>query len=140
MVRIEKALSAGDVQAETLRAELAQVLQAIGMSQAAVEAVIESGNKELRLAIEVSFAALGKDFAEFGFLLAELINVALSIQETLQRQNAEHEADRKLLESLREELMIIERRTRAFPEYGPGNGQDSRIRGTLSPRRTRVTG
>ena len=89
------------------------------MSQAALEAVIESGNQELRFALEKVFARLSADFVEFGFLLSEVSYAAAEIQETLRRQDAEYEADRQLLREqskqltlLRRELAVIERHTR----------------------------
>jgi hypothetical protein len=117
--RIEAVLDAGGNQADKLQAELAQVLREIGISQAVIAAVVESGNQESRLAMEEAFASLSADFAGFGFLLTDVSNAAVSIQETLQRQDVEHEADRQLLRQqsaqlalLRQELAVIERQTR----------------------------
>jgi hypothetical protein len=117
--RIEAALAGDDDTAKALRAELAGVLREIGMSQAALEEVIQSGNQELQSAMTDSFAKLSTDFAEFGFLLTDLRNATVTIQESLQRQYVANEADRlrarqqsAQLELVGEQLATIERLTR----------------------------
>jgi predicted NACHT family NTPase len=121
--RIEAALDAGDARAEALRGELAGVLREIGMSQAALETVINSGNQELQSAMAESFENLSTEFADFGFLLTDVRNAMVAIEETLQQQNIAHQSDRQRareqsvqLKLLSEQLAIIERRTRLI--YG----------------------
>jgi NACHT domain len=123
MTRIEAALDAGGAKAETLRGELARVLREIGMSQAALETVIKSGNQELQSAMAESFENLSTEFADFGFLLTDVRNAIVTIEETLQRQYFAHEADRQQareqsaqLKLLGEKLATIEYETRLI--YG----------------------
>jgi Novel STAND NTPase 1 len=117
--RIERALLAGDGRAAALRADIATVLRTIGAAEAAFEAALETGDESLQGDLIRAFAVLGGNMDEFAFLLADVSRAAGSIQETLRQQEVERRVDRDRdrqrtvqLQMLREELAVIERRTR----------------------------
>jgi len=116
---IERVLATGDAQAQALRADIAAVLRETGAVGAAVEAAVATGDREIQSRLAAGFADLSADFDEFGFVLGDVREAAGAIQEVLRRQDAEHRADRDRahhsavqLRLLREELAVIERRTR----------------------------
>jgi hypothetical protein len=121
MTRIEAALFTRNAESESLRAELARALREIGMSQTALEAVVENGNQELLSAITESFKELSEHFVEFGFWLTDVRNAIADIQETQRRQDIEHQSDRQRsrrisaqLELLADQVTAIERNTRLY--------------------------
>lgn len=117
---VENALSAGDAVAVGLRAEIAAVLREIDGVGAALEAVVATGDERIQTQLTAAFGALTEEFAEFGFVLADVQAVARTVQQTLWRQDAEYRAERDRARQLslqvrlmREELAVIERRTRS---------------------------
>jgi WD40 repeat protein len=127
---VEDVLLAGGVPAERLRADIAAVLREIDGVGAALEAVVATGDEKIQTQLAAAFGMVGEEFAEFGFVLADVQIAARAIQQTLWRQDAEHRADRDRareqstqLRLLREELAVIERRTR---RDGEADGQSDR--------------
>ncbi|WP_406306759.1 AAA family ATPase [Streptomyces sp. NBC_00885] len=117
--RIQGVLGAGGAPAQSLRSEIAAVLRAIDAGGAAVDGVLQVGDRDAQSWIVEAFTSLIADFDEFAFLLVDVRDAAIQIQETLFRQDAEHRVDRDRLRQqstqlrmLREELAVIEERTR----------------------------
>lgn len=127
---IERALEAADPRARALRREVAVVLRETGAVTAALESVVEVGDPAAQGALTAALTAVSAEFEEFGFVLAELAEATGTILETLRLQDAERRTDRTRahkiavqLRQLRDELAVIERRTRpkATPEAGDGH-------------------
>jgi WD40 repeat protein len=127
---IELALAPGDPRAPALRAEAAAVLRRIGAVEAAVAGAMDSGDRELQGALVSGLASLSAGFDEFRFVLVDVSIATAEIQETLRQQDARQRADRDRarqdavqLQLLREELAVVEYRTRPArgdsPEAGP---------------------
>ncbi|GAA2255325.1 hypothetical protein GCM10010402_08260 [Actinomadura luteofluorescens] len=69
---IERVLEAGGREAEALRGEIAVVLEEIGAVGAAVQAAVRSGNEVLLERLTEGLSEVGRDFHEFGFVLADV--------------------------------------------------------------------
>ncbi|KAB2348460.1 nSTAND1 domain-containing NTPase [Actinomadura rudentiformis] len=87
--RFREVLAAGDATAERLRAELAGVLRELGLVGTAIEAAVQSGDRELQVALEEGLAGLGTEFAEFSFVLTDLASQLMRIREGIDQQRAE---------------------------------------------------
>ncbi len=118
--QIERALAAGDANARTLRAEIAAVLEEIDAGGTALRAAIEDGSERVRRDVIAAIGMLGACFAELGFLLKDVARAAAAIQQGLDKQGADIRAiiDQNARQSTeirlaREDLAVIERRTRA---------------------------
>jgi WD40 repeat protein len=117
---IGKVLAAGGADASALRADIGAVLGEVDLVGAVLREAIESGNEQLRNGLIMAVTALGADFAELGFLIGDLSAAAADIQKGIDEQRA---AARVIIEQnagqaaeirrAREELAVIERRTRA---------------------------
>ncbi|MFG2004244.1 hypothetical protein ACGFNU_34300 [Spirillospora sp. NPDC048911] len=117
--RIQQILEEGGEVAERLRGEIAGVLREVGAVGAAIEAAVDMGDRELQARLAAGLAAIGEDFAEFGFVLADLRMQLSQIRDGVDRQSAELQvavglgyrqaADTRLL---LEQVAAIERRTR----------------------------
>ncbi len=70
--RMRQVLEAGGADADALRAELARVLAEVGVVGAAMQAAVESGDRELQATLAEGLDGLGSRFAEFEFVLADL--------------------------------------------------------------------
>ena len=118
-VQIEAALSTGDEHAHTLRGEVAAVLREVGAVGAALKAVVETGDQNMQDELIAAFEVLSSDFAEFGFVLADVRQTAGTILETLRLQDVDRRVDRDRsrqqgmqLRLLLDGVQVIERRTR----------------------------
>ncbi|MEV4379307.1 AAA family ATPase [Streptosporangium sp. NPDC049644] len=117
---VQQVLEEGGHRAETLRAEIAGVLREIDAVGVAVEEAVRSGDRDLQAALAAGLAALGTEFAEFGFVPAELDERLRLIRESVDRQSADLQlavglqyrqaTDTRLL---LEQVSVIERRTRS---------------------------
>ncbi|WP_433367818.1 AAA family ATPase [Streptosporangium sp. CA-115845] len=117
---VQRVLEEGGHRAETLRAEIAGVLREIDAVGVAVEEAVRSGDRDLQTALAAGLAALGTEFAEFGFVPAELEERLRLIRESVDRQSADLQVavglqyrqatDTRLL---LEQVSVIERRTRS---------------------------
>ncbi|MBP2707419.1 PD40 domain-containing protein [Microbispora sp. RL4-1S] len=122
---VQRVLEEGGRRSEALRAEIAAVLREIGAVGVAVEEAVRSGDRELQAALTAGLAELGGDFAEFGFVLAELDQRLRLIRESVDRQSADLQlavglqyrqaTDTRLL---LEQVSAIERRTRPVDSDG----------------------
>jgi WD40 repeat protein len=126
---IEEAFTADGADALSLRADVAAVLHKVGAVEVALAAAVEAGDQALQGELLAAFAALSVGFDEFSFVLSDVSAAAQAIQETLRRQDAEQRVDRDRarqwavqLQLLREELAVIERRTR--PRALESNGRN----------------
>jgi WD40 repeat protein len=126
---IERALVAGPL-ARSLRRDVAAVLRETGTVAAALEAAVEVGDPATKDELTAALTAVSAEFEEFGFVLAEIQEAAGAILEMLRRQDAERRADRGRayeiavqLWLLREELAVVERRTRLHAMLAAGGGQ-----------------
>ena len=125
---IRKVLTAGATDASALRAEIGVVLEEIDLGGAVLREAIESGDKLLRSELITAISILGSDFAEFRFLIGDVAAAAARIQQGLDEervntrviieQNAGQSAE---IRRVREELAIIERRTRPGVRSGKGS-------------------
>jgi WD40 repeat protein len=130
---ISRALTAGDANAQVLRAEIAAVLREIGAADIALRAAIETGSERIRSDVIAVIDLIGNGFAEMGFLIKDVTRAAAEIQRSLDEQGANFRAisDQNTRQSTeirlaREDLAIIERRTRGAHGEIPG--------GDLRPR------
>jgi len=117
--QIERALAAGDANAQALLAEIAAVLEQIDAGGVALRAAIEDGNEQVRSDVLAAIGMLGADFGELGFLIKDVARAAAEIQRGLDEQGADVRAiiDQNARQSTeirlaREDLAVIEWRTR----------------------------
>jgi WD40 repeat protein len=87
--RIREVLESGGEQARQLRGEIAELLQQIGATGAALEAAVQSGDRMLQAELAAGLAAVGQEFSEFGFVLADLGDQLRLIREGVDQQSAE---------------------------------------------------
>jgi hypothetical protein len=117
--RIAEALAVGDDRAAALIGEIAAVLREAGVVGAALQAAVETGDEGMQQELTRAFAELGTEFAEFGFVLAEVRESAGAIQDLLRRQELRQRADRERarrqsvqLRLLLDQVNLVERRIR----------------------------
>ncbi len=124
-------LAARGAPADGLRSDIAMVMREIDAGGTVFRAAIEAGDEELEREVLAAFEALAAEFGDMAFMLADLARAAGEIQDSLGGQAAELRAagERAGQQSadvrmIREELAVIERRTRQWqPEPdvpGPG--------------------
>lgn len=123
--RILEALEDGGERAEGLRAEIAGVLREFGLVGTAIEAAVQSGDRELQAALAEGLAGLGAEFAEFAFVLSDVEGQLRLIREGVDQQRAELQVAVSLqyrqatdTRLLLEHMALIERRTRAVGSAG----------------------
>ncbi|MFI6497814.1 AAA family ATPase [Nonomuraea typhae] len=143
--QIRWVLEAGGEQAGELRREIAQVLSQTGVVRAVLQEAIESGDRDLQARLTVGMAELGQEFAEFGFVLADLGAQLRGICESVDRSSTQLQLSvglqfRQATDSrlLLEQVAAIERRTRPSGDIGTGPGRDLRWR-TVCPYRGLMT-
>ena len=131
---IEEVLAAQDARAAGLRSDIAMVLREIDAGGTVFRAAIEAGNEEAERDVLAAVEAVSAEFGDMAFLLADLVRAADEVQDSLVGQGAELRAAREQVgrqsadvRMIREELAVIERRTRQWPpvpggreEPGPG--------------------
>ncbi len=127
---IGKVLTGGAADAAELRAEIGTVLGKIDLGDAMLREVIESGDQQLRTDLIAAIGVLGSDFAELGFLIKDVARAAARIQQDLDEQRAntrviveQNVGQSAEIRRAREDLAVIERRTRSGPrgdDGGPG--------------------
>ena len=124
---VSKVLAAHDKHADDLRSDIAMVMREIDAGGTVFRAAIEAGDEELEREVLTAFEALGAEFGDMAFMLADLARAAGEIQDSLGGQGAELRAacekvGRQSAEvrMIREELAVIEQRTRQWlPEATP---------------------
>ncbi len=118
--RIEQVLQGDDERAAQLRQEIAVVLDHIDAAEAAILEAMDDGEQRVHTHLAAVFDELGQTFTEFTFLLTGLDAAAVRIQQTLQRQDAEHRVDREVIRRqsaeltlIRDQLAVIDKRMRS---------------------------
>ena len=103
------------------------VMREIDAGGTVFRAAIEAGDEDLEREVLAAFEALGAEFGDMAFMLADLARAAGEIQDCLGGQGAElRAASEKVgrqsadVRMIREELAVIEQRTRQWlPEPTP---------------------
>jgi hypothetical protein len=119
---IGRVLAAGDENAQSLRAEIATVLQRIDAGGTVLQAAVAEGNERIISEVIDAIGDLGSDFAEMRFLIAGVARAAVEIQQSLDArgadirviidQNNQQAADIRLV---RDAIAVIVRRIDAGP-------------------------
>ena len=127
--RFERALSAGDASARAARAEIAEVLGKTDATATMLRAAVETGNEQVRSDVIAVIEVLGSGFADLGFQIGDVARAAAQIQKSLDERGAEARAhgDQLAQQSvqirrIREDLELIEQRTRAKAADGEAGG------------------
>ncbi len=127
---IEEVLAAQNERATGLRSDIAMVLREIDAGGTVFRAAIEAGNEEAERGVLAAVEAVSAEFGDMAFLLADLIRAAGEVQDSLVGQGAELSAAREQVgrqsadvRMIREELAVIERRTRQWTP-GPGGQEE----------------
>lgn len=117
---INRVLAAGDANSTALRAEIAALLAAIDAGGTMLRTAIETGNDQIRHDVVAAIGVLGSGFAELGFLINDVLQAAVQIQESLDRQGTDIRAviDQNSRQSIeirlaRQDLAVVERSVRA---------------------------
>jgi hypothetical protein len=117
---IQAILSRDDTTAVALRSELATLLRDVDAGGTALRAALETGNEELIRELIAALADLSSDFAEMSFLLGELSSATEEIYVSLSEQGSQLRSisgqigrQSTDVRMIREELAVIEKRTRA---------------------------
>ena len=124
---VSKVLAGHDKHADDLRSDIAMVMREIDAGGTVFRAAIEAGDEELEREVLAAFEALGAEFGDMAFMLADLARAAGEIQDSLDSQGAELRAASERVgrqsadvRMIREELAAIEQRTRQWlPEPTP---------------------
>jgi WD40 repeat protein len=131
---VGEVLGARGQQADELRSDIAMVMREIDAGGTVFRAAIEAGDTELEDDVLAAFEALGAEFGDMAFMLADLARAASEIQDSLGRQDAElraaglrarrQSADVRMI---REELAVIDQRTGQWlPEPAESSAPDPR--------------
>ena len=128
---VREALSAGDQRADAVRSDVAMVLREIDAGGTVFRAAIEAGDAELEHEVLATVEAVSTEFGELEFLLADLARAAGEIQDSLGGQSTELRAATEQVARqsadvrvIREELAVIEQRTRQWMPGTARPGQD----------------
>ncbi len=115
---VEEILAARDKRADGLRSDIAMVMREIDAGGTVFRAAIEAGDEDLEREVLAAFEALGAEFGDMAFMLADLGRAAGEIQDSLRGQGAELRAASEQVgrqsadvRMIREELAVIEQRT-----------------------------
>lgn len=126
-LRITRVLDRQDADANELRAEMALLLERADAASVAMETLIDHADLETQVHVARTMTRLGQEFTVFAGLIAGIGERAADIQAMLHRQEAEHRHDRDRIREqsmqltlLREELSVIEQRTRRPGEHAEG--------------------
>ena len=139
---VGEALDAGGQQAGELRSDIAMVMREIDAGGTVFRAAIEAGDTELEREVLAALDALGAEFGDMAFMLADLARAAGEIQDSLGGQDAELRAARERagrqsadVRMIREELAVIDRRARQWQPESAGPFTPA-----PRPRRLRASG
>ena len=129
---IQQALEAGGENAERLRGEIAKALDEMGAVGAALEAAVQTGDRQVQELLAVGFAEIGEHFGEFSFVLTDLRDELRLIQDGVNEQSGRSRLATDLLyqqgtdiRSLLELVSELETRTRSGRVAGGGPGDES---------------
>jgi WD40 repeat protein len=116
---IQETLEAGGEHAKQLRGDIARLMREYELVGAAIEAAVQTGDRDLQAALAASLAGLSEQFAEFAFVLSDVGANLRSIREGVDHNRAELQlavglqyrqaTDTRLL---LDQVSLIERRTR----------------------------
>ncbi|MFC4052203.1 AAA family ATPase [Actinomadura syzygii] len=117
---IQRLLEAGGRRAEELRTEIAEVLEKVGLVGVALEEAARFGDGELLEALTVGLAEVGREFGEFGFVLADVRSQLRLLRDGVDEQGGQMRVAVGLLQRqatltriLLEQVDTIEERTRS---------------------------
>jgi WD40 repeat protein len=123
---IKEILSGDDSRAHEVLSDVAMVLREIDAGGTVFRAAIETGDEDLQREALAAVEAVSAEFGELEFILADLARAAWEIQASLGGQGGELRAASEQVARqsadvrvIREELAVIERRTR---QWIPGSG------------------
>jgi len=85
--RIQQALEVGGENAARLRGEIAQALDEIGAVGAALEAAVQTGDRQVQEQLAVGFSEVGQQSDEFSFVLTDLHDDLRLIQDGVNEQS-----------------------------------------------------
>src|SRR5271165_3151653 len=85
--RIQQALEVGGENAARLRGEIAQALDEIGAVGAALEAAVQTGDRQVQEQLAVGLSEVGQQFDEFSFVLTDLRDELRLIQDGVNEQS-----------------------------------------------------
>ncbi len=129
--RIQQALEAGGENAERLRGEIAQALDEIGAVGAALEAAVQTGDRQVQEQLAVGFTEVGQQFDEFSFVLTDLRDELRLIQDGVNEQSGRSRLATDLLyqqgtdiRSLLELVSELAMRSRSGRVAGAGPGAE----------------
>ena len=118
---VGEVLAARGKPADDLRSDIAMMMREIDAGGTVFRAAIEAGDEELEREVLAAFEALGAEFGDMAFMLADLARTAGEIQDSLGGQDAELRAASEQVgrqaadvRMIREELAVIEQRTRQW--------------------------
>jgi hypothetical protein len=80
---VSKVLAAHDKHADDLRSDIAMVMREIDAGGTVFRAAIEAGDEQLEREVLAAFEALGAEFGDMAFMLADLARAAGDIQDSL---------------------------------------------------------
>ncbi len=119
--RVGAALAARDKLAGELRSDIAMVMREIDAGGTVFRAAIETGDTDAEHDVLAAFEALGAEFGDMAFMLADLARAAGEVQDSLAGQDAELRAASLAVgrqaadvRMIREELAVIEQRARQW--------------------------
>src|SRR5690348_3413217 len=120
---VGEVLGAPGQQADELRSDIAMVMREIDAGGTVFRAAIEAGGTDLEREVLAAFEALGAEFGDMAFMLADLARSAREIQDSLGGQDAELRATSLQVgrqaadvRMIREELTVIEQRARQWQQ------------------------
>jgi len=133
--RIQQVLEAGGQDAERLRGEIARALLEIGAVGAALEAAVQTGDRQVQEQLAAGFAEVGEQFGEFAFVLTDLRDELRVMQDGINEQSGRSRLATDLLyqqgtdiRSLLDMVSTLDLRARDGPDEG--NHSDGRPRWT----------
>jgi len=133
--RIQQALEVGGENAARLRGEIAQALDEIGAVGAALEAAVQTGDRQVQEQLAVGFSEVGQQFDEFSFVLTDLHDDLRLIQDGVNEQSGRSRLATDLLyqqgtdiRSLLELVSGLAMRSRSGRAAGAGPGDEGEPR------------
>jgi hypothetical protein len=117
--QIERALEAGDANAQVLRAGIAAVLQEIDAQATLLRVGIEAGNEGIRHDVAAVIEVIGAGFSELGFGIAEIDRKAAEIQKSVDALAEERRADSGRLAHYGTQIRLLREDFAAFARPYP---------------------
>jgi hypothetical protein len=118
---IDEILVAGDERADGLRSDIAMVMREIDAGGTLFRAAIETGNEQVQRDVLAAVEAVSAQFGDMSFMLADFVQAAGDVQDSLGGQGTELRAASEQVgrqsadvRMIREKLAVIEGRTRGW--------------------------